>query len=337
MEKATPSRRDFIKRATMAGLVASQGASWKAAEKTEAGKRVGVIGLDTSHSVAFSKVINSGEPDMLGYQVVAAYPHGSRDIESSVSRIPRYTEEMKGLGVEIVASIADLLDQVDVVLLETNDGRLHLEQASEVLAAGKRVFIDKPIAASLSDAIKIFALAQEAGVEVWSASSLRYIKGLEALDEATVVGAEAFSPASIEQTHPDLFWYGVHGVETLYTVMGTGCEQVSRVHTKDTDMVVGVWEDGRMGTFRGTRSGKHAYGGRAFTTEGNVLLGPYNGYRPLVEEIVKYFDTGVAPIPPAETIEIFAFMAAADVSKERNGAAVTLDEVMAEADAESGR
>src|SRR5690606_10175244 len=116
---------------------------------------IGIIGLDTSHSPAFVRAFNAPEQaeGLRGYRVVAAYPYGSRTIESSYSRIPGYTEEVHKHGVEIVGSIAELLDRVDVVLLNTNDGRLHLEQALEVFRAGKPVFIDKPLAASLEDAV----------------------------------------------------------------------------------------------------------------------------------------------------------------------------------------
>src|SRR6266542_3517558 len=102
--------------------------------------RVGMIGLDTSHCEAFTKVLNepNPEPDFAGFRVVAAYPHGSKDIQSSVSRIPKITEDIKKYSVKIVESIDELLKQVDVVLLETNDGRLHYEQAFLVLKAGKR-------------------------------------------------------------------------------------------------------------------------------------------------------------------------------------------------------
>ena len=126
------------------------------------GKRVGIIGLDTSHSIEFTRVLNSGNAPGIyeGYKVRAAYPKGSLDIESSVSRIPDYIEKVKGMGVEIVDSIDDLLTKVDVVLLETNDGRRHLEQAIPVLKAGKTMFIDKPISASLADGIIIFELAK---------------------------------------------------------------------------------------------------------------------------------------------------------------------------------
>ena len=297
------------------------------------GKRVGIIGLDTSHSTAFTKLLNSAESSSKykGFKITAAYPYGSRDIESSASRIPGYIEEVKKFGVEITDSIDALLKKVDVVLLETNDGRLHLEQVIPVLKAGKRVFIDKPIAASLADTIAIFEVSRKYNVPLFSASSLRYIKGLDGLDKSKVVGADAYSPAALEKTHPDLFWYGIHGVETLYTVMGTGCREVTRVHTEGTDIVVGIWEDGRVGTFRGTRTGKHNYGGTVYTTEGNRTLGPYGGYDPLLEDIITYFETGKVPVSPEETIEIFTFMEAADESKRQGGKAVRLADVLAKA------
>ncbi len=326
------NRRNFIRTAVVTGVGMSM-LDNLAFGRVADGKRVGIIGLDTSHSTAFVKVLNAATPDAAydGYRVVAAYPHGSKDIESSTKRIPAYTEEVKKQGVEIVGSIKELLSKVDVVLLETNDGRLHLEQALEVLKAGKRMFIDKPVAASLSDAVAIFEASKKYNIPVFSASSLRYIKGLDGLDKSKVLGADTFSPAALEKTHPDLFWYGIHGVEALYTVMGTGCKSVTRVSTPNTDIVVGIWADGRTGTFRGTRTGKHDYGGTVFTTEGNKILGPYAGYEPLLADIIKYFKTGQVPVTAEETIEIFTFMEAADESKRQGGKNVTLESVLAKA------
>ncbi|GAB3954054.1 Gfo/Idh/MocA family oxidoreductase [Spirosoma harenae] len=330
----THNRRIFLQKAVLGGLALRvKPITWPFDQVVEPGKRVGMIGLDTSHSVAFTKALNAADasPDFAGYKVVAAYPYGSKTIESSAKRIPDYTAEVKKLNVEVVDSIDELLKKVDVVLLETNDGRLHLEQVTQVLKAGKHVFIDKPIAASLADVVAIFELSNKYGIPVFSASSLRYIKGMETLDKRQVLGADTFSPAVLEKTHPDLFWYGIHGVETLYTAMGTGCKQVVRVHTDGTDIVVGTWADGRVGTFRGTRTGKHEYGGTVFTQAGNTKLGPYGGYEPLLKEITTYFETGKPPVTAEETIEIFAFMEAADESKRQNGAAVSLESVMAKA------
>lgn len=327
------NRREFLKATAATGIGLSIGGNLFAGENSKDGKRVGIIGLDTSHSIAFTKLLNSAEnsSEFGGYKIVAAYPHGSKDIESSVSRIPRYTEEVKEYGVEIVGSIKKLLKKVDVVLLETNDGRLHLEQAIPVLKAGKRMFVDKPVAASLKDAIAIYKAAEKYNVPIFSASSLRYIQGIEKVDREKVLGADTFSPAKYEETHPDLFWYGVHGVETLFTVMGTGCKSVVRVHTEDTDVVVGTWEDGRIGTFRGTRTGKHGYGGTVFSEEGKIVLGPYGGYKPLLLDIIKYFETGSVPVTPEETLEIFTFMEAADESKRQGGASISMESVLRKA------
>ncbi len=310
-----------------------------AAEPTLAPIRVGIIGLDTSHAVAFSEILNDPKAaeDVAGCRVVAAYPQGSADIRSSVERVPQYTEQVKKLGVEIVDSIDQLVERVDAVLLETNDGRPHLTQALPVLAAKKPCFIDKPVAGSLADALAIFAAAEKHGAAVFTASSLRYTDGAQKLrrgEYGDVLGCDAYSPCALEATHPDLFWYGIHGVETLFTVMGPDCRSVSRTSTADADFVVGTWADGRIGTFRGMRKGAHGYGGTAFTTKGVYPIGDYQGYRPLVVEIVKFFRTRQPPVSATESIAIYAFMEAADESKRQNGKPVNVEDVLAKARAE---
>ena len=301
---------------------------------------IGIIGLDTSHVIAFTQLLNSDSPpaEVKGCRIVAAYPHGSRDIESSTSRIPLYTEQVRAMGVEIVESIDALLERVDAVLLETNDGRLHLEQALPVLKAGKPLFIDKPIAASLADAIAIFAAAKHYDVPVFSASSLRFSKNSLAVRDGAigdVYGCDTFGPCDLEPTHPELFWYGVHGVESLYTVMKPGCVAVTRVSTPDTEFVVGQWDGGRVGTYRGMRVGNRDYGGIAFGAKGNRSVSEKPSYEPLLLEIIRFFRTGDSPVPSDETIEIFAFRAAADESKRQGGAAVRLDSVMEAAEEEA--
>ena len=298
--------------------------------------RLGIIGLDTSHATAFTKEFNKPDQteDLAGFKIVAAYPKGSPDIESSTSRVPGYIEEVQKQGVKIVDSIDALLAEVDAVLLETNDGRPHLEQALPVFKAKKPVFIDKPVAGSLVDVIALYEAAKKYDCPMFSSSSLRYAPGAQeiragALGEVT--GCDAFSPCSLEKTHPELYWYGIHGCETLYTIMGTGCEKVTRVSTPDFDLAVGQWSDGRIGTFRGIRKGSAGYGGFAFGTKGSREIGKFAGYRPLMVEIAKFFRSGQAPIDPAETIELYAFMEAADESKRTGGGPVTIASVMEKA------
>jgi Oxidoreductase family, NAD-binding Rossmann fold len=297
--------------------------------------RLGIIGTDTSHVPAFTKMLN--DPSLAdhvpGARVVAAFKGGSPDVESSRTRVDKFAAEIQEKwGVELVNSIEELCQKVDAVLIESVDGRPHLEQIKPVLKAKKPVFIDKPFAGSLRDAKEIVRLAREAGVPFFSSSSLRFVPDVQGLKAnpalGDLIGAIAYSPSSLEPHHPDLFWYGIHGVEMLFTLMGTGCESVSRTHTNGTDVVTGRWKDGRIGTFRGIRDGKQTYGAIAFGSKSVITKEPKTSYRELVVEIVKFFQTGVPPITPEETLEIMAFMEAADVSKKKNGAPVMLKEVL---------
>ncbi len=300
--------------------------------------RVGIIGLDTSHVVAFTKLLNdtSSPEHVSGARVVAAYKGGSPDVEASASRIEGFTAQLRDQWkVEIVPDIPTLCSKVDAILLESVDGRVHLEQVKPVFAAKKRVFIDKPLASSYKDAREIARLAAEAGVPWFSSSSLRYYPSIQALKNdakmGEILGCDAYGPCPTEPHHPDLFWYGIHGVEILFTLMGTGCESAIRVHSPDADVVVGRWKGGRLGTFRGIRAGKTDYGATVFSRQGiRVSDAGGGGYRPLAQEIVKFFQTGVPPVPPGETLEIFAFMQAAELSKSRNGQEVRLSEVIQE-------
>jgi predicted dehydrogenase len=305
--------------------------------------RAGIIGCDTSHVVAFTQLINA--PDATGpaadVEIVAAFPGGSDDLPASRNRIAGFVEKLRDARVEIVDSIDDLLAKVDVVLLESVDGRKHLEQATPVFAAGKPVFIDKPLAGSLVDAVRIARLAEQDHSPWFSSSALRFSTPASKLKNSAKIGkltgCAVFSPCELEPHHPDLFWYGVHGVESLYAIMGPGCQRVSRVHTPGTDVVVGVWDDGRVGTFRGLRTGKVDYGATAFGTKGVQCAIGYGGYEPLAQEICKFFVSRKPPVPHEVTLEMFAFMEAADESKRRDGAEVLLQDVLKSAEAAAAK
>ncbi|MBC6491390.1 Gfo/Idh/MocA family protein [Flavihumibacter stibioxidans] len=324
-------RRSFIRDSTMLAVTLAL-PSWATAlsrQPVPAGRRIGIIGLDTSHSVAFTGLFNAPDaaPELRGYKVVAACPFGGRDIISATKNIPANTAKLEGMGIRIVDSIGQLLAFCDVVLLETNDGRLHLEQALPVFEARKPLFIDKPVAASAAGAEAIFNAAAKHSVPVFSSSALRFVAGMEAIrrgDHGRVLGADTYSPCTLEPTHPDLYWYGIHGVEMLYAIMGAGCRKLTRLHTRDTDLVTAEWADGRIGSFRGMRLGPPDFGGTIFTEKGNIPAGKFEGYQLLVAAIARFFDTGVAPVSAAETIEICRFMDAAEESKRRGGEVVEL-------------
>lgn len=296
--------------------------------------RIGLVGLDTSHVTAFTSRLNNPEDKnhVPGAKVVAAFKGGSPDIESSATRIEGFTQTLvEKYGVKLYDSIEELCRHVDAVMIESVDGRPHLEQARPVFKARKPVFIDKPLAGSLKDAIAIYKLSKETGVPCFSTSSLRFYPGLVELKAAKfgdLKGAFSTGPCSLEPHHPDLYWYGIHATEALYTIMGTGCETVVRTSTPDTDLVTGVWKGGQVGTVRGIRNASAPYRVTVFGSKAVLDQKPGGDYTPMLREVIKFFQNGVAPVPLEETVEIMAFMEAADESKRQGGKPVRLADVL---------
>ncbi|MFN6302778.1 MAG: Gfo/Idh/MocA family protein [Planctomycetota bacterium] len=298
--------------------------------------RVGVIGLDTSHAGAFSKIMREAPANspMARLKIVAAFPGGSPDIPSSIDRVPNYTKEFEAQGIQIVDSIDALLEKVDAVMLNSLDGRKHLDQAYQVFKSGKRVFIDKPLAADLTDAIAIAKLAEHYKTPWFTSSSLRFTPTIYRYREKSdrkILGAQAWSPCSLEPHHTDLTWYGIHGVEALFTAMGVGCEEVTRTKTEGTDVVVGRWKDGRVGVFRGIRTGTQGYGLTVFGSDFLENDAKYEGYEPLVVEIAKFFAGGEPPVSSQESLEIMAFIQAAQQSSDSKGVPVSVQSVVEKA------
>lgn len=294
--------------------------------------KLGIVDFDTSHCVAFTQILNHidvpEEQWVDGAQVIAGYP-GTSLIAPEV--IADYTNKLKSYGIKIVDSPEELIGMVDGVLIESQDGSVHLERAKRFIEAGIPVFIDKPFTCSLEHAKEIAEMAEKRNVPVFSSSSLRY--GLEVQDVLArsdelgkVLGADAFSPGPLHPRNPGLFHYGIHGVETLYALMGPGCESVWAVSTSGADVVIGAWKDGRLGSLRTTRAGTHSYGFTAFC-EKRIVMSTINAgyiYRELMKQVVNMFQTGKSPLDIWETIEIVAFIEAVMRSSKLDGARTQL-------------
>jgi len=286
--------------------------------------RLGLVGTDTSHVTAFTAMLNdSGSPQHVpGARVVAAYKGGTPDNKTSAKYVDQYAEELSAKwGVKIAPDIPTLCSEVDGILLTSVDGRPHLAEARQIFAAGKPVWVDKPLAATLADAREIARLASAAGVRWWTSSSLRFSDLITQLPRDGITGAITWGPGPFEEHHElDLSWYAIHPIEMLYTLMGTGCVEVTRTYTEGADEIVGRWRDGRIGSVRALRPYGH-YGAIVFRDKEAIQSDPKasTGYRPLVVEIVKFFQTGVVPVPVEESLELFAFMDAALRSKQSGG------------------
>ena len=292
--------------------------------------KAGIIGTDTSHVPAFTGLF-AKHPEWR-IKVVAAFPGGSPDVKESAGRVEQFAKAInEKYGVELVPSIEALLAKVDVVLIESVDGRPHLEQARPVFRARKRLFIDKPFTASLKDAREIVRLSQESGTPFFSCSCARFQPEIWRLRTDAGVGkvakVQGSAPMSLEPHHPDLFWYGIHGVEALFTVMGPGCVSVSRKAEGDLDITTGRWEDGRIGIFRGVKKGDYKPVVKVWGEKGEVETQGGFSYDGMVRVMAEFFHTGKAPIDPQETLQIIEFMTAAQLSSDRGGAEVKLEEV----------
>jgi predicted dehydrogenase len=294
--------------------------------------RAGMIGLDTSHCNAFTKVFK--EKPEYGVQVVAAYPSFSPDVESSATRIEQYKKEMSETHkVRLVESIPQLLELVDVVMIESVDGRRHLKELEPVAASGKPTFVDKPFAASLADAKAMVQLIKRHKLPCFSSSSLRFDSAFREVLASRkekfgrIIGVDAYSPAHLEKTNPGLFWYGIHGVEILFTLMGRGCRSVSSTVTEEGELNIGLWSQGRLGTLRGIRDGKSSYGATILSEKAPPTFVPIKNdfYPRLVEAMATFFKTGVPPVDIDETLEICGFIDAAMRSARQDCDDIKLD------------
>ncbi len=335
------NRREFLQRTIGTAALAATSAVWSqpaAHSDDKPGRiRLGIIGLDTSHVTVFTKLFNQEQPaspKLHNVRITAAFPAGNPDFPLSRDRLAGFTKEVRDLGVEIVPSLADLLPLVDGVLLESVDGTQHLEQARPVFEAGKPLFIDKPLAASLKEVLAIADLGKQHQVPWFTASSSRFTPGYPELRQnervGEILGCDTYSQSRAAPAHPDLFWYGMHGVDLLYSLMGIGCRSVTAVQTKYSEQVTGTWQDERIGTYRAIRehTGKTGLGATVFGSKEIVHVNNYYDYVPLVVAIAEFFRNGRSPIPADEMAEVFAYLAAAEDSKRRQGAPVLLRDVI---------
>jgi hypothetical protein len=298
--------------------------------------RLGIVDFDTSHVVAFTQRLHhQGVPEeqwVEGAHVLLGCPGASALLPAE--KVAEYTRAVQDLGVRLVERPEEMIGQIDAVLIESNDGTVHLSRARPFLEAGVPTFIDKPFACSFEDAGELARLARARGVPLFSSSSLRYAPEVSAQGERSeeggaLLGLEIWTPGSTNERNPGLFNYGVHGVEPLYALMGTGCEVVSCFGTEGADVATGRWRDGRVAAVRALRAGRTGFGLTAFRERAieSVPISTEFIYRELLRRIVTTFETGKPPIRIEESLEIVAFMEAALQSSRQGGAPVRLPKI----------
>ncbi|MEA2708381.1 MAG: hypothetical protein QOF78_982 [Phycisphaerales bacterium] len=296
--------------------------------------KIGLVGLDTSHVIAFCKCFNKpGDAEHVpGGRITVAYPGGSPDFELSRSRVGKFTEQARDeFGVKIVDAPDAVAEAVDLLFITAVDGRTHLDYIRKTIAARRPTFIDKPLAVKRADAEEIFRLGEQHHVPIMSCSSLRYAQALtEALaDDANgaIAGVDVFGPMSIEPTQGGLFWYGIHSVELMNRAMGGGCVEVSATKTEKHDVLAARWKDGRVGAVHGLRGAHNKFGLTIHRAKGVQFVdasgGKRSSYALMLEAIMRSLPHGKSDVDPKETLEIIRIIEAANESRE-TGATVKL-------------
>lgn len=320
--------------------------------------RIGILGFDNYQAVEYVQMYNNPQAagDLAGLRVTAALPAISPDYPDSAALTERWLPQILSVNakpsdpakavpvVEIVKSIDELLARCDAVMIWSLDGRQHLAQATAVLKARKPLFIGRPLASDVEDARAIFRLAAETKTPCWSCSQHRYSPGFIGMrnhpEVGKVLGVDVYGGFDVKAAPADQLTRLIHSLETLYTILGPGCVQVACQSTPTAELVTGVWKDGRVATIRGVKQGAVKYSATVFGDKGVSTAGIYGhgvpvggvvptndkymGYGGLAIEMAKFFKGAPAPVSPAETLEMFAFLQAIEESRARQGAAVSL-------------
>lgn len=291
---------------------------------------IGMIGLDTSHSPAFTKLLtDKSDPNHVpGTKVIAGFPGGVDDFEPSYSRVDKFTQQLKDeYGLEILDSPEAVAEKVDLIMITSADGRAHRGFFEKVAPAGKPVFIDKPLACSFDDAVAIYETASQHNVPLMTCSSLRYADVFQAAlkeSDSPIKAVDTFGPMVVfgEQS-PGYFWYGVHQVEMAVTALGAGAAQVQAVKTEFHDVALVTWDDGRSAVIHGQREVNNKFGAAIHREDGpsiadfNKSTRPY--YAMMLEQLVATLPHGKQAVPADEALSIVAIMEAANESREAGG------------------
>lgn len=294
--------------------------------------RLGIVDFDSSHCIEFTRRFNhvglSPDQYVEGARVVAGWPGTS---EMAPQRIDGFREQVAAAGVDLVGAPEELIGRVDAVLILSLCGSAHRDRVRPFLEAGVPAFVDKPFACSIADADDMVDQAEKSGTLLLHASALRFSSSVAALRDqiarvGPLQGLITYGPAKRDPFNPGLLHYGIHAIEVLYALMGTGCESVSCTHSEGSDIVTGRWRDGRLATLRGSRAGATAYGAVAFC-EHAVLSQPistYDAYTNCCREIVRAFTEARPLVAHAELREVTRFALTALESEQTAGTRLSL-------------
>lgn len=289
--------------------------------------RFGIVGLD-GHGPVFAEQVNGRSATVEHTRVSAAMPVSSVMVSRAV--LADNVSRTKELGVAIVHEPQELVRQVDGVLILHDDGSIHLDLVRLFAPFGKPLFVDKPLESSVDRAKELARVCRSHNCSVFSASSLRFSiemqRILNTAGDDDVCSALTYAPFKHTATMPGWIYYAIHAVEPLFELMGGGCREVRSVESEFGPLAIGRWADGRLGFAKANREGPHDYGmtvWRQADTE-TTIVEAGRLYPELLARIRSFVATGSPPVAIEQSIEVIAFLSAANESMAADGRPVAL-------------
>lgn len=187
--------------------------------------KVGLIGIDNSHGVIYTQLLNQLDPsaglEPISDARMTHYWQAERDTlaltRDGKPNEAANRERIEGMGAVRVASQADMLGLVDAVIVAPYWNRNNLELARPSLEAGMPVFVDKILSTRLEDAGQIARLVRKGGSPVVSHSALRYVSDVQMVcDRREEIGR---IETAVMVGPGELWPYGMHSLDPILHVM----------------------------------------------------------------------------------------------------------------------
>ena len=280
---------------------------------------IGIIGLDTSHSIEFPRRMQAPDCEtklrVPGMRAKTCLRFPTRFTDEEI--LDRRQAQLEAWGVIVTRDLDKALEGCDAFMIEINDPALHLEWFEKCARAGKPVFIDKPLADSSANGREIVRIARRNHIPLFSASSLRFVGALA--DACTAmpnpVLVSTYGPLGKAPAGSSIVWYGVHAFEMLQRALGRGAEEV-RTHRDALGVtcIVG-YPDARRGIVELTeKSG--IYGGCLRTLETSVpfVVEMHHAYTEQLVDVLAFFRGGEPSLQLEDTLEVMALLDAAERS-----------------------
>ncbi|MFY0758549.1 hypothetical protein AB1K32_06670 [Metabacillus dongyingensis] len=270
--------------------------------------KIGIIGCDSSHSLSFTKVINSGRFKQTA--VTAFAPVFSEDIPLSAKRKDRIQTlliQEQGLAE---LSLEKLCEECDAFLLLALDPYKRLSFFSELSKWGKPVFIDKPLSITLAESKEIADISIKTGTPFMSASALRFESGFQRWAntmEHPPLSLTVKGPLLFEKTFPGYFWYGIHLTEMIMAVMGGMPDDVHAELKLGVEIISMHFQNGTKAVLQGDLAGEQPFSAEATLRDGSSIiwknLEPGTLFEGIANASVHFFMTGKSSVTQQEMLQ----------------------------------